>query len=289
MANKDPYHLSEEDFFKKVELPFEKSKEEVWATMFEDLDEKELVVEQVKTTRKVVRMPWSKMAAAAAVVLLVGLMGFVQFYTETISSGDKNMAVAILPDGSSVDLNINSTISYQPYWWRFGRTVHFEGEGFFEVKEGSTFKVVSKKGITEVLGTSFNINTRNDHYQVFCKTGKVRVSNRVGEHKAELTPNMMVDFKEKFKVKPAKESKILSWKEARFSFESKALSEVLIDLEKYYDIRIELEDKSAALLKYTGNFKKTNTAEDVLNLICQSFGFTFVEIDEKQFRISPKK
>ena len=71
-------------------------------------------------------------------------------------------------------LNAASRLQYHPYWWRFERQVKLEGEVFL-VKPGTLFKVVSEKGTTEVLGTEFNIYSREKNYSVFCQSGTVKV------------------------------------------------------------------------------------------------------------------
>ena len=158
------------NFFGKAEIPFEKSKEDIWNKLESKLD-----LEYVPETKRVIsyRMTF---AIAATVLLLVAVFSVFRFYTTTIESPAGLHLTAMLPDGSSVEMNAESTISYKPLWWRFSRTVKFEGEGFFEVEKGEKFTVTSNLAKTVVLGTSFNINTRNDQYAVICYTGKVKIS-----------------------------------------------------------------------------------------------------------------
>ena len=70
----------------------------------------------------------------------------------------------------------------------FSRKVSLEGEAFFEVNPGKKFEVVSKFGKTIVLGTSFNIYSRNSSYQVTCMTGKVKVIENTGRNEVSSAP-----------------------------------------------------------------------------------------------------
>jgi len=72
-----------------------------------------------------------------------------RFYTQTITVPKGHHLVAQLPDGSTVDLNADTKLSYHPYWWRFARTVNFEGEGFFKVKKGK--KLIERQYNVRIL------------------------------------------------------------------------------------------------------------------------------------------
>jgi ferric-dicitrate binding protein FerR (iron transport regulator) len=99
---------------------------------------------------------------AAALLLLAGIFSLLRFYTTTKSCPAGQHLSYILPDGSSVEMNADSKITFHPLWYRFARKIDFEGEGYFEVKKSKKFEVVSESGTTEVLGTSFNIYSRDN-------------------------------------------------------------------------------------------------------------------------------
>ena len=82
----------------------------------------------------------------------------------------------VLPDGSTVTLNANATLSYDKDF-SAKRDISLSGEAFFEVKRGSTFTVKTTLGNVEVLGTSFNVIVEEKNFEVICKSGKVLVYN----------------------------------------------------------------------------------------------------------------
>ena len=69
----------------------------------------------------------------------------------------------LLPDGSAVTLNANSKLQYYTH---SARKVWLEGEAFFEVKKipetAEPFQVVTNDLTITVLGTTFNVNSRNE-------------------------------------------------------------------------------------------------------------------------------
>ena len=152
------------DFYNNLENPFIQSDLELW--------EKIARRTQAKPKVKIFQLNWIRYATAATVLIIVGTTFFMWLYTETIISEKGEHLSYVLPDGSNVELNAETSLSYQPYWWDFNREVVLSGEAFFDVEKGETFKILSENGITEVVGTSFNIYSRNSDYKVFCETGK---------------------------------------------------------------------------------------------------------------------
>ncbi len=274
-------HKEEHLLFNQIQPSFSKSKEDIWASLSSKIDD----VKTIPTSAKVRSFPTVKFAIAASVLLLLGAGLFSRFYTTTIQTQGEIVAY-LLPDGSEVTLNKASNISYQPYWWKFNREISFEGEAFFQVKKGKTFAVKSNKGTTEVLGTSFNISTKNNSYQVFCKTGKVKVADNKSNKAVILTPNMSAEIKNQIFVNSsASEMEALAWKIERFSFKSTPLTEVMQTIEKEYDIQVHNEIENWEKLKYSGSFKKGLDAESTLRLVLKSYSFKLAKIDDKNYRI----
>lgn len=83
-----------------------------------------------------------------------------------------NFEAVVLPDGSQVYLNHDSTISYEEHF--DPRTVSLSGEAFFiVVSDTSDFTVTTIHGTVEVLGTEFNVKTTSKQLAVDVKQGLV--------------------------------------------------------------------------------------------------------------------
>lgn len=102
--------------------------------------------------------------------------------------------LVILPDGSSVLLGTNSSISYTDSLKGTKREVNFSGNGFFEISKNpeKPFYVHTQGIVTKVLGTSFEINapSENSNISVKVKTGRVAVFR-------EIEANMHLNLNEK--------------------------------------------------------------------------------------------
>lgn len=65
-----------------------------------------------------------------------------------------------------------------------------------------------------------------------------------------------------------------SWKENKLIFKSKTLEELLPELERWYNIEIELADASLDSIKCTGTFEN-ETAEQAIHALCTASGITY--------------
>src|SRR3546814_20595129 len=77
-------------------------------------------------------------------------------HTISIPRGSHHQLV--LPDGSKVHLNAESTLKYTTRFSEPEREVDLEGEAFFEVRKYETlsFRVASYGRVVDVLGTTYN-------------------------------------------------------------------------------------------------------------------------------------
>ncbi len=269
---------TQDDFFAKAEPDFERSADDVLNNLMGKLDN--------KTSKTISRKLSFKLYAVAAIlVILLAVGAIMRFYTVGIHSAAGEHLVFNLPDGSGISLNAQSSITYNPYWWWAKRELKLDGEAFFEVTKGEKFTVVSKLARTMVLGTSFNIFARKGKYLVDCYTGKVRVvSNKNKE--VILTPSYSAEVQNDGNVllKKFKDEKHGSgWMNRMFSFTSVPLLEVLKEVERQFDVKIE-GDISPDLV-YTGNFSANRNIEETLQLLCKPFGLEFQKVDDRVYRL----
>lgn len=130
-----------------------------------------------KEEPKVIRLiPNWAYAVAASIVIAFGL-----FYANNLEShyqtGYSEQLAVVLPDNSKIQLNSNSDLDFKNRNWNDNRVLKLKGEAFFDVENGESFKVLTNQGVVEVLGTEFNVLSRGNFFEVWCKEGKVRVTS----------------------------------------------------------------------------------------------------------------
>lgn len=212
------------------------------------------------------RQWWS---IAAAIVLLLGLAWWLtpngQGSWQTIQTAQAEVTIYQLPDASTVSLNAASSISYNENSWASERKIDLEGEAFFEVQKGQTFTVNTNLGSVQVLGTSFNVESRNERLRVICYTGRVRVTNLGGEA-VELSPGQSVSISAtQMQTATVSNENDIAWQEQVHHFQERSLDEVFAELERQYAVQVQYSDTLAKRL-YTGFFSSKNLEEALQNI-----------------------
>ena len=120
---------------------------------------------------------------AAILVLLIAGYLFVSNLETTVTTDIAEKKSFELPDNSIVELNANSNLHYKKRNWNENRKLRLSGEAFFKVNKGSTFEVETSQGTVQVLGTQFNVFSRDSIFSVKCFEGLVNVSFKGSEIK----------------------------------------------------------------------------------------------------------
>lgn len=142
----------------------------------------ELELQRLQERKKTIALktktihPIWKLAVAAILVVGISLVYFLTKPSyEVYKTQFGETKVVTLPDNSTVTLNVNSVLKFDPKTFSENRKLTLEGEAFFEVTKGVNFEVNTSQGQIVVLGTSFNVNQRAEYLNVQVHSGVVKV------------------------------------------------------------------------------------------------------------------
>ncbi|WP_299120854.1 FecR family protein [uncultured Winogradskyella sp.] len=176
-----------------------------------------------------------------------------------------------LPDLSQVTLNADSKINYDSNNWSTKRRVNLDGEAYFKVAKGKTFDVVTKNGTVTVVGTEFNVKTRNDYFEVTCFEGIVKVSSDTIVRQL-LAGEIYRILNKKFIQYKTVELEP-QWTNNKSSFKSIPLKDVFEELQRQYNIEIAFQNADTSRL-FSGVFVNDNI-ENALTSITKPMNLTF--------------
>ncbi|OWW25478.1 hypothetical protein B4Q04_07620 [Zobellia sp. OII3] len=234
---------------------------------------------------------------AASILLVIGLFIFLGYGPEptmrTVQTRYGEKQEVLLPDGTFVMLNSGSSIQFPDQFQEGLREVVLEGEAFFRVHRDTSrpFRVKTQELTTEVLGTSFNINSfpEKDSITVSVATGKVMVKNSDGLKEILLPDHQLHYHKTTYAYrKSADESAIdAAWTSNTIYLNNIRLEEALYMLEKWFDVSIRLSDPSLADKKVIGKYRNPNLRQTMESL---SFllGIEFKEKSPSTYTVIPK-
>ena len=245
--------------------------------------------------------PWLKLAAAVLIVPLISfgiflLIDRVEDRFSILAENERGVekrvnpigqkSVLFLSDGTKVWLNAASKISYaKDFKDRGTRDVYLEGEAFFDVARNADkpFIVHTSSIKIKVLGTSFNVKSYSEEKTIETTLvhGKVRIEqsdvkgNRIGD--LELKPNQRAVFNKKSKVIAIKEvvgDNTGSWKQERLVFDEETIDNVILQMERWYNVKIHVGNRGNLDCKLTASIEK-ESLDEILRLVEASYNIRY--------------
>lgn len=253
-----------------IHVPARKSKATAWNEI-----EAAIAVRETKPVKIISFRRFIPAAAAAVAIIMVASWMIIHKVNRVeILVAQGNTHTVMLPDESTVKLNAGTSISYRKWKFSENRKVSLQGEAFFEVKPAGSFTVVSDSKTIEVLGTSFNVFSRNNSFRVQCITGKVKVVIK-DANTLVLSPGQAIKTNSgdnQPEVYTVDTLKAASWTRGEFWYDAEPLSSVLEEIERQFNITIESSDNNERM--YTGYFEN-NDLETALENVCLPMSLQF--------------
>ncbi len=193
---------------------------------------------------------------AAVLTICFSLYYYTTTLDTTVTTEFAQKTTIELPDNSSVSLNAKSLLIFNKKDWKKERDVELEGEAFFKVSKGSSFKVVTKTGIVTVYGTQFNVKQRENYFEVICYEGIVGVTYNSQLTKLKAGDSFLI-IDGKLIVTEKENSATPSWLNNESQFKSLPYREVLAEFERQYGVLIIAENINENQL-FTGSFSHSN-------------------------------
>ncbi len=233
-------------------------------------------IQTPKAGKRIYLQTWLRVAA----ILVIGMPVLYLMYNwlnptvEQISSisGESHLSVELV-DGSKVELNANSDLTYPEEFKGNNRRVVLTGEAFFEIEKDSSkpFTITANEVNINVLGTSFNVNANSlDSVEVQVETGRVEMN--YGENSLVLNPDETGVYYKLTGKLFKREKKVISshfWRNRRLTFKRTSLQDVVRALNSLYEVNIRLEGNQVADKKINVRFEDEDIAV-ILDVIANS-------------------
>lgn len=189
-----------------------------------------------------------------------------------------------LSDGSVIYINAGSQLKYpQSFIGLSSRDVYLEGEAFFDVKENKNkpFIVHTKKMNVRVFGTKFNVSS----YQNENETSAVLTEGSIAVYDPSKTFNEESSFvikpgqqvitkKNGFVIREVNTEKHIAWSNNQLYFSNDRFGDIIKELERHYNVRIENKSLELNDIKHTGTFSM-ETISQVLNTFQRTTPFEY--------------
>jgi len=206
---------------------------------------------------------------AAVLVILLGVSAVVYFNlsSETalemvqIDTGSEaNTLIKTLNDGSVVYIAQNSLFSFPVKFEENSRNVELKGEAFFDIMPNpeKPFIIETDEVLIQVLGTAFNVNTKNENsFELCVDRGKVKVTLKQDpSHEEFVVAGEKITASEHSLVKSK-----------RMHFKDEPLQNIINVLNRNFNTTFVFDRKEIGNRKLTVTFHN-ETPETMTELIC---------------------
>jgi ferric-dicitrate binding protein FerR (iron transport regulator) len=198
-----------------------------------------------------------------------------QFAIQEITSPPGVRSRIVLPDGSNVWLNAESTIKFKVPFDKSSRDIALSGEAFFDVQKNPVvpFIVMSGKIQVTVHGTRFNYKAfeDEDNIEVVLEEGKIGLNTIGGKKDNEL---IMKPGERAVIEKPSNKTNITSgtidkyiaWHNGKLVFDETPMPDVATELGRWFGIEVIIDDPRIRNYRITTTFEN-ESLHQVLELL----------------------
>lgn len=230
----------------------------------------------------------------AAIILIIFAVGYIWMLDQNEESPPaivKNIvkenpfgqkSTFTLPDGTVVNLNAGSSLSFPPVFSDSLRMVHLKGEAYFQVQHDSSRRFIVRSGdiYTTALGTSFNVRnfSEEDEVSIALVEGKVMIETGLNGNEASyLLPGEKLVYHSNtgLATKSGFDNELITgWKEGLLVFEDADLVDFIITLERWYGVKFQVEGVKQDTWHIKGKFNN-ESLEEILEGLSFSYDLKY--------------
>ncbi|MFA5326352.1 MAG: FecR domain-containing protein [Prolixibacteraceae bacterium] len=187
-----------------------------------------------------------------------------QFSMQEITSPPGIRSQVVLPDGTKVWLNAETTIQFPVPFSKNSRNVELLGEAFFYVTKNpeKPFIVHSGNVSVKVLGTHFNCKaySSDKNIDVILEEGKIALNvegNATAKEYIMVPGQHAIVGKSDSKTTILKENihKYIAWHTGKLVFDNTPMSEVAQLIERWYGVNVIVQDPEIMNYRFTTTFE----------------------------------
>lgn len=238
------------------------SEHDAWVEFKQRLREPEQQLARLRRQRRTI-FTISVLVLLVSVVAIWWYQGRDRIYTTPAGQTDR----FVLPDNTQVQLNVASTLTWDPDRWASssGRVVAFSGQAYFQRKNRSPFTLVHSNGQILTNRAAFDLRSRGQWLEIQCYQGRIiaKVQERTDTVLAGQYARWDGSRWTKRLIPNSRQEPI--WPEGITEMRQMPLGEVTDELERLYQLSIDLNASPDTL--FTGRFPNYDL-DQALRTIC---------------------
>ena len=240
---------------------------------------------------------WHRYAAVFIIALSTGflLRYLIPFNKEvkvlsqhiTYSSEKGSVSTIYLEDGSAIWLSSATRVTLLRNT-SGEMSAQLSGEAYFDMIPDPKRKFDVDLGYFKIkdIGTKFNIRAYSFEPDVYATLvdGKIDLYKNGDQGILSMIPGDYMHYDKptnRIDISQQDPSIATAWKDGKFVFIDKSLSDICLELENWYNVEIIIQNKTLAKTKYTSVIKRTTTVKMVLKMLALTDKINY-KIDERK-------
>ncbi|QES89026.1 FecR family protein [Rhizosphaericola mali] len=209
------------------------------------------------------------------------------YNTATTTKGQQFQIV--LPDGTKIFLNSQSSIKFPISMNDAYRFVELTGEAYFEVHHNEKNPFIVKVNGIEVkdIGTKFNIENYSDdsNSMVTLLEGAIQATSKL--QIINLKPTETISWDKRFYLNYVNvdTASVVAWTRKEFSFNNATLKTIAQQLERWYNVDVVISNKIDKNTVFSGGIPMNQNLQEVLKVL--SYSGIHYKINDKTIYFLP--
>lgn len=245
-----------------------------WKRLQNRIHEQEVPVLPLKKSS----LRWLRIAASVLIISTLGGLGYSYFENKSANTliqvyATNSTLNDTLPDGTTVTLNKNSSLSYTQKFKGDSRPVTLEGEAFFNVSPDKTkpFIITINDVTVQVVGTSFNVKNKNGKTTVDVETGIVKVRKNNDQVELRRGEKVIIADQQLKLLKSISKGQLYNYyRNKELVCDQTPLQELVEALNEIYNVNIIIKNPLLQEKPITTIFKD-QSLEQILEVIQETF------------------
>ncbi|RKR04970.1 FecR family protein [Flavobacterium sp. 90] len=256
-----------------------------WKRLQNRIQEKDVPVNSLKKSS----FNWLQIAASVLLISTLGGLGYSYFENKSANTLITIHATSTtlndtLPDGTTITLNKNSSLTYTQKFKGNTRPVTLKGEAFFNVSpdKSKPFIITINDVTVQVVGTSFNVKHKNGKTTVDVETGIVKVSKNKDQVELKHGEKVIISDPNLKLLKSISKGRLYNYyRNKELVCDQTPLQELVEALNEIYNVNISIKNPELQEKPITTIFKD-QSLDQILEVIQETF---VIEIERKNNQI----
>jgi len=256
-----------------------------WKRLQNRIQEKDVPVHNLKKSS----FNWLQIAASVLLISTLGWLSYSYFENKSANTlitiqATNSILNDTLPDGTTITLNKNSSLTFTQKFKGNTRPVTLKGEAFFNVSHDKTkpFIITINDVTVQVVGTSFNVKNKNGKTTVDVETGIVKVSKNKDQVELRHGEKVIISDQDLKLLKSISKGRLYNYyRNKELVCDQTPLQELVEALNEIYNVNIIIKNPELHEKPITTIFKD-QSLDQILEVIQETF---LIKIERKNNQI----